>query len=512
MKKSNKSRTARRTVGPCPVVFSVVDLRNAHPHDMPASPTDREYVNIANHLAMMMWRDENIEGITPAMIRLIALNITLWFEDIVADSGLWRSFTEMNMKFYGRRLPFYNIDDSDYYPDEPHLDDISFVFWKTMVDLRDETIPNPENPANRYYSEMFFDYLNEMFEEVGVNEVLADYFRSAPFADDFYLMRDVLKWICIDCYLTNGKFITSYLSYEEKALGEALPKGMTGANRKYQAQNIVAFNYKVGPLALKPQEWLAAMLRSNGQAQVSTDVEKTVMLWPAICDVLSNDDKLLVLKNYEGQIITIRRDEHCEIGEEQLHNCKQTIGSYALYRGHWQINGMSLWYEDQGFTKMIKEKQEEDRLLNSVPNYDELMRKTRNQHVFYLKDAKALKRFFEEECHQEVAPGAFNGNEDVKNIVLFIESKDKPIALLPDGALAFRDKNNPYYDKRRAEERALGILANPQFCPPSLLHYAIEHNLIPDAALKSVYGHEHGRQLVQENIDFLARALRRNDY
>ena len=43
--------------------------------------------------------------------------------------------------------------------------------------------------------------------------------------------------------------------------------------------------------------------------------------------------------------------------------------------------------------------------------------------------------------------------------------------------------------------------------PRELLEYAMEHDMLPDAALNSIRGEERGRELVRENYDFLARSL-----
>ena len=44
-----------------------------------------------------------------------------------------------------------------------------------------------------------------------------------------------------------------------------------------------------------------------------------------------------------------------------------------------------------------------------------------------------------------------------------------------------------------------------------MLHYLIEHKLLPDVCINSMKGMERGKQLVQENMDFIARFMRGND-
>jgi hypothetical protein len=83
--------------------------------------------------------------------------------------------------------------------------------------------------------------------------------------------------------------------------------------------------------------------------------------------------------------------------------------------------------------------------------------------------------------------------------------------MAPGVAECICDAKNPYYDKKEAAEKALALVVQAQV-PGEMLHHLIANNMIPDACLKSTVTAEHGRQLLQQNIDFMARALRRDDY
>ena len=43
-----------------------------------------------------------------------------------------------------------------------------------------------------------------------------------------------------------------------------------------------------------------------------------------------------------------------------------------------------------------------------------------------------------------------------------------------------------------------------------MLLYMFEHNLLPDAMFNDIRGRKHGRQLMQENLEFMARCMRRD--
>jgi len=83
---------------------------------------------------------------------------------------------------------------------------------------------------------------------------------------------------------------------------------------------------------------------------------------------------------------------------------------------------------------------------------------------------------------------------------------------IPDGAKVIYDKNNPYYDRAFAQEYGLGYLVSDELTPKEMLRYLVEHRMLPDAHMNHVLGPERGLALVQENMDFLARCLRNDDY
>ena len=99
-------------------------------------------------------------------------------------------------------------------------------------------------------------------------------------------------------------------------------------------------------------------------------------------------------------------------------------------------------------------------------------------------------------------------DEKDKNVVLYLSPTRHIFAMAPGAAECICDPRNPYYDKQKASERAL-LLVVQNDVPGEMLHYLIANNMLPDACMKSTISAEHGRQLMQQNIDFFARTLRR---
>ena len=69
---------------------------------------------------------------------------------------------------------------------------------------------------------------------------------------------------------------------------------------------------------------------------------------------------------------------------------------------------------------------------------------------------------------------------------------------------AIKASYNPYYDQEYAQKNALNLIVNPDAIDYSALCTLLDNNYLPDAALNSLKGYEHGRELVQQNIQFMA--------
>jgi hypothetical protein len=77
-------------------------------------------------------------------------------------------------------------------------------------------------------------------------------------------------------------------------------------------------------------------------------------------------------------------------------------------------------------------------------------------------------------------------------------------------AECIKHPDNPCYDKSYAEENVLNFIGSRQTCSPGMLIYMLEHRLLPDAMFNDIRGRAHGRRLMQGNIEFLARCMRRD--
>ena len=122
------------------------------------------------------------------------------------------------------------------------------------------------------------------------------------------------------------------------------------------------------------------------------------------------------------------------------------------------------------------------------------------KQIVYLKDYVDLRRFCvdalkwadeEDSLMPELA--------DEEDFVFF--ANPKGVLLAPNIGACFRDERNSEYNPEVAEQEGAELFYIPGLCPIDLLHYAMQHGLLPEVAFP--FGD--GRRLLHENWDFIAR-------
>ena len=398
-----------------------------------------------------------------------------------------------------------------YNPDEPNIYDIQFLIWDTTLDdEHSETLVNPKNEALSQTARTVYAYFMEIFEDTAINDDLYDFFHEARFTDNFYDVRQVLKWYFFDCYLTSGRF-------KDSTFSEALDYQMDLCQGDRQvaqsaAEASIAFRYQVGPLALKPQEWLSALLSVHGHSDKASSVASIAakQLEPYVLE--RYDRQSVTLRNVDDELITVRRTPYFHV-QTTLLKSKETegcVGSFAQYNGEWYLNGMNTW----GDILRIIPEYKKDRDIERNATFRDLASDARSalhdRQLFFFSTPEAYKAFYRDELKM---PQGGNASlpRGVKNIILFIPNlSEGKLCTIMDCAEYICHPDNPMYDKEKSKSHFL--IADLDRVPGEFIRYAISHNLMPDFALNSNQGYVQGRQLAQDNLDFLARTLRRQEY
>lgn len=473
-----------------------------------SSPHIVAYGQFCNKMYSLLLR-QGIEDVSDDEWQEAAINLTLYLEDVLADVGIWRAFTDTMQKMYGRLLPFYDIDEEDYYRDEPNPQDVQFIIWDSISRLRERRMLNPQNPMMEQIAQQAFDLMMDCFEKLPVNDSLKDFFAEARFVDDVYEMREVLQWLAFRCYLTDNGSAYDMLeaaseNEDEEDDTDDMPETF------YSCACMITCAWKGGPLALPAKDWLSAILLANGHEEAAGWVAAMVYRTPTAYLLRETVDDVYTLEAADGEMLRVPC-KHLNYPPEEIPDAKVAFGSLISYRGKWYSNGFAVWFEDLDVFEEEKQREEEMSQI-CVPNYDKLIAKNGGSKLFYFKDLDAMIDFEEKVMGVPDTQAQRNHIPQERwfhNWTLFLPGADQPIQTIPGMAACIRDKRNPFYNQETAKRDAFGVTCGNG---SDVALYLMENGLVPDAALNSVYGYEYGRQQMQDNMDFIIRTMFRENF
>lgn len=493
-----------------PLQITVQDIVMRHPMGMRCA-TDFYYAKVGNRLLRQLSRNPAKHGLSEEVMIKMALKTVLYFEDVICDSGIWRSFVEKHQALYDKTLPFYSVK-GEYYADEPHVRDIQLLLWDVMMEEHENEIINPENPGLSAIAFDFYEVLDDEFEKAPINETLKDFFEHPVFIGDFIEMRNVLQWTCSTCYLTAGRYKLRGFHETFESIIKLLRFDSHDNRAVYAAMCQQPFKYKTGMLALLPQEWLAGILECNGRNAEAEELRAIEFRPYDLYKLDGFDDTFIRLSDTQGREVVVRKDSYGDMRDSTLMATDGCVASFVKYLGEWNTNGMDSWGR---FGKAYEEQREKKRRYKSgVPqkNYEAMMKKSGGSPLFYLRDGKDARRFLMEEVGIPESLMRPSELDDKEYMVAWVPSPDEDVFFAPDAALAIMDERNPYYKAVDDSETGMDLISAPGRLPGDMVRYLIAHNMLPDVALNHLNGAEAGRELAQKNLDFLARSIRRDQY
>ena len=420
-------------------------------------------------------------------------------------------------KLYGKWLPF-GWGDDEMPLDEVTLDSCKFIVWMTISNTHEWHHINPIMPHINDIAEAVFVYLIDVFYDIAINTEMLDQLYGDD--DDFYKVRNVLEWIANDSYLSDWDVTRDVLETHVKTLKQMF-KNTFGEPWIYGARAMSAFGSGVGPLALFPQEWYAAMLQTYEEKDCSWKASLVSEMKFARFDkyfIDSSSEKIINVKDLDGNHYAIDRESLGAItgGKEIPSNYNLYVGMLVLYKGLWQINGISM------ITSTLKDYDEEkkknleykDKHELAAKYFERFVQNHKNRRLYYFEDISAMEKWLRDEIKFKNASGFVktlpNYMKKDERIIVFIPSDGDPEITVHD-IESIKDPNNPYYNEQVSREVGFELINAIYSIRKECFHYLLDHGMLTDLSYRD-YDPERGHKLFQENIDFIARFTRRAGY
>lgn len=230
--------------------------------------TDNYYVKIADKIRNTILNQDTLillEYLNEKELNMLACFLSSYFEDIISETNIWNTFTNLHSKLYNKKLPFFNT--SEYYENEINEPDVSFLIWYFLNTIQEDTFISPFNDFIQHTASKVMSIFENEYEYAPENLHLKLFYEIDDNESDYYKVRHLIDTILFRTYLF---FPDTYqkLKHQEKELIDKKDSNLL----MYLNENRDLFIHKTRTrlLALKGNEWAAELLREK--LPISTDL------------------------------------------------------------------------------------------------------------------------------------------------------------------------------------------------------------------------------------------------
>ena len=248
------------------------DFMLKQPNYPQVAESDKYYMVLAGRLAKIWDNSRLLMNVGDEVRRDVVLAVTGYFQDVVADAGIWRSFSTMCRELYGRPVPFFDRPD-DYIDSELNEVDLRFMVWY-VIDSESETPGHlsPHDPGVERLAHLFFNLLDAVYEDaptpVEYNMAMDVDFNDEQDTEKAY---DLSHWLFWNCYFLRPAATSTLRMVAAKAqeIINAYPDKDEAREHLLEMNRRVMVENTTGPLSLSIGEWMELIV--NGKTPETAD-------------------------------------------------------------------------------------------------------------------------------------------------------------------------------------------------------------------------------------------------
>ena len=492
-----------------------------HSHPVGGSyATDGFYLHLSQQLLDDFIRSGiDIGESTESLYHFAAALLTSYLEDIVCDSGQWRTFSALCQRMFGGPVPMYHDAEEEYYPDEPSLMAVRYLIYNAATEM-DDIWWNPDTPELNQLARIAYQRIDATFEEAPVNDDLtADIDAMLDTAGhDFISMRPALTWLFSGCYVTASATSEELLMRtfsEAKKMGNVMPEAR---KQRYLAIMHSIFAYKIGPLALYAKDYLAALMHTRGKDMLAADVEAIEVLpYRSYRYTIADGGQWLSLEGTDGSRLQLARDE-VTLTNKQLSACDGCQATFVSYQGAWHLNGfMAVLPEIANRWEQLCQA-DADHLPQggTTVTADWYLERTGGQQLFFFETPSQVAQYLKTQFRFSDGEREFLNKFPIsgKPIVMFIDKSE------PKGCLQFSCEftpciaapGNPFYNPETARMEAIEMLWNDEYLTTGVMLYLLGHGYLPEVLTDDLISQSGTWRDRDADAHFLLRYMRREYY
>lgn len=472
--------------------------------------TDRLYATVADFIYSRL--EGEIGGMLDAdSLRRVAITCALFLEDHFSRTHQMEVFMLWHQQKFGTLLPMYKYTD----PATLFSKEFQLVLWLAICAERGGNIINPENEGLVLTSLRILSEMQQtgLWDRLLPNEELADHIYCEETQNDIMEIKGVLIWIQHYSFL--GYW---YDSPEDETIAETVdtlfPEA-DDAKRAYGIDSTSAFKRQAWPCSLKPQEIYARMIRlemDDDNDPLAQDIENIEFQCLGAYRLLESTPDTFMLENFEDGQLAVRKDSFGPSFLREAATKTHVFGSFVRFRGEYHSSGISKWVDmlPEHYEAYCKSCKEDKQNMHMEGQFDSFLKKNHGRRTYFFPNFKEYLQWLSKEHKIKNTEKLQLDDDERKNSPLMVFFEPNGQTTLISEIQSIKAPDNPFYEASSAPRNALALILSPMGCSPDCLHYLLENGYLPDAAFNDIKGPEHGRSLVQNNAEFLARCFRRD--
>lgn len=476
------------------------DWTGTHP-EMLKCGSDKFYARFANTVQMLIAGGVKLPDDVPREIyKELGFVSAAYLEDFASGFGVWSAFRSLYRKTYGTWLPFFDCSHPEYYEDDINPEDVKFLVWQTLCRCGEwyGIIYSPMSQAVEKIGEMIYDMMVEAVEHAPSAKRVADYIDKMLKSGEYFKVREVAKWLTCFNKLISEPFILEDMYAEAEKTCEK--SDITDFSIVYY--NLTCsrtWQPYTGPLGCRSSVYLAEMCRQRGLDSVAEKLDGLAVVPFSDFKLLKSEKRHVILQAPDGVEYNVVRNSFGQ--GMDFRSVKTILTSIVKYGDEWYQNGMCIGSEK------IPEVKGELRAMtyNSSRTLDLIRGKIREyggRKVFYCKDTQAVGEVVGLPYKPKDKDNADSPDNDMPSgpfVVMLSETEGQ--LMYADYVECFKEKANPYYDKRTAESKSLSLVTECRI-PDDVAKYIADHKLLPDVSITASQGKRFGKKIMQDNLRF----------
>jgi len=516
------------------------DWISYHPYQQ-ADSCDLYYFDLCKKVHEIIEADSTIRKEFLSGAEAVSLTCLLvgYFEDVISQTRVWKTFTETHEALYHTPLPFYFP--KEYFEDEINQEDVFFLIWYYLSVLYSgRKLFSPDSPAIKKLGNQIFETFEVEYEFAPENDRLKDFLSIPPEEDDYYHIREKVQWVALDSWLFHSLRKECDQKIKEQNI-RILDRGLKSLRKElsYDIIDTFTMNRYLPLFALKGKDWLAGIIgESHPQYR---DIKNLTPRKTGVFLYLDINAEFISMQHLAtGKIIgvtrkSIEQDPGFKPGETTV------LAGLVKWKDEWWLSGMMSVLENKD---RIVEKEKKN--MESLYFFDDLTERKKEalklqykvfleynegSSIVFLRGKESVEGFIEDwiayfTASLQLPPEEIEASQKKAASMNFGKKMDADIlrtmpgqALLawfnPEAGLEFLygfneiipDKNNPWY-KREARFAEVIYLLIADSSGAELTRFLLSNYDMP----QPYFPGERGHQLMKNNFDFILRFYKKDEY